>query len=103
MGEILGAVVLAEDLVKPVFQFKPVKILADGDESQDGQTVIYEKGGKLIQILQNLNQTAYFDLFANRLSDTKQSAVIKSFNDQKRIWYKLQNRTCNYCHGSCVN
>lgn len=103
MGEILGAVVLAEDLVKPVFQFKPVKILADGDESQDGQTVIYEKCGKLIQILQNLNQTAYIDLFANRLSDTKQSAVIKSFIDQKRIWYKLQNLTCNYCHGSCVN
>ncbi|KAL0548319.1 hypothetical protein IC582_012767 [Cucumis melo] len=103
LGEILGAVVLAEDLVKPVFQFKPVKILADGDESQDGQTVIYEKCGKLIQILQNLNQTAYIDLFANRLSDTKQSAVIKSFIDQKRIWYKLQNLTCNYCHGSCVN
>lgn len=90
MGEILGAVVLAEeDLVEPVFQFKPVKILADGVESQEGQTVVSEKGGKLIQILQNLNQTAYFDLFASRLSDKKQSAAIKSFNAQKRMWYNL--------------
>lgn len=101
MGEILGAVVLAEGgQIEPVFQFKPVKIFAGGVESQDGQTVIDERGGKIIQILQNLNQTAYFDLFANRLNDEIQSAVIKGFNDQKQMW--MRNRTCNNCHGSCV-
>lgn len=103
MGEILGAVVLVEEgHIEPVFEFKPVKIFADGVESQDGQTVILEKGGKLIQILQNLNQTAYFDLFANRLSDKKQPAVIKSVNAQKGMWNKLQKHTCDHCHGSCV-
>lgn len=110
MSEILGAVVLSGDDgvkstnldIEPIFHFKPVKIFADGVESQDGETVIYEKGGKLVKVLQNLNQTAYFDLFANRLSDMKQSAVIKSFIDQKRMWNKPQNNTGNCCRGSCV-
>lgn len=84
-GEILGAVALADDL-KPNVQVKPVKIFAEGVESTDGQTVIDEKEGKLVKILENVNSTVFYDLFANRLNDTKQSAVIGSFDDQRRQW-----------------
>uniref|UniRef100_A0A7N2LW35 Inosine/uridine-preferring nucleoside hydrolase domain-containing protein n=1 Tax=Quercus lobata TaxID=97700 RepID=A0A7N2LW35_QUELO len=84
-GEILGAVALAGDL-KPTVQVKPVKIYAEGIESKDGQTVIDEKDGKLVKILENVKPTAYYDLFANRLGDMKQSAIIGSFDEQKRLW-----------------
>lgn len=84
-GEILGAVALADDL-KPNVQVKPVKILAEGVESTDGQTVIDEKEGKFVKILENVNSTVFYDLFADRLNDTKQSAVIGSFDGQRRQW-----------------
>ncbi|XP_050240259.1 nucleoside hydrolase 3-like isoform X3 [Quercus robur] len=83
--EILGALVLAGDL-KPTMQVKPVKILAEGVESTDGQTMIDEKDGKLVKILEDVNYTAYYDLFANRLNDLKQSAVIGSVDEQRRLW-----------------
>ena len=42
--------------------------------------------------LSSMNRTAYFDLFAKRVSDKiqsqSQSAVVKSFNDQKGMWNK---------------
>ncbi|KAM4126681.1 hypothetical protein ACJW30_02G033000 [Castanea mollissima] len=83
--EILGALVLAGDL-KPTMQVKPVKVFAEGVESTDGQTMIDEKDGKLVKILEDVNYTAYYDLFANRLNDLKQSAVIGSFDEQRRLW-----------------
>ncbi|KAM4116214.1 hypothetical protein ACB094_02G033300 [Castanea mollissima] len=83
--EILGALVLSGDL-KPTMQVKPVKVFAEGVESTDGQTMIDEKDGKLVKILEDLNYTAYYDLFANRLNDLKQSAVIGSFDEQRRLW-----------------
>ena len=67
-------------------QVKPVKILAEGVESTDGQTMIDEKDGKLVKILEDVNNTAYYDLFANRLNDLKQSAVIGSVDEQRRLW-----------------
>ncbi|KAM4126682.1 hypothetical protein ACJW30_02G033100 [Castanea mollissima] len=84
-GEIIGAVAVASDL-KLTVQVKPVKIFAEGIESKDGQTVIEEKDGKLVKILENVNPTAFYDLFASRLGDMKQSAVIGSFDEQKRLW-----------------
>lgn len=87
-GEILGAIVLAREhsLLKPTLQVKPIKVFAEGVESNDGQTVIDEKHGKLIKILENVNPAAYYDLFANQLGDAKQSAVVGSFDDQRRMW-----------------
>ncbi|KAF2311021.1 hypothetical protein GH714_019166 [Hevea brasiliensis] len=43
LGEILGAVVLAGDsFLNPILQIKPIKVLADGAESKDGQIVVDE-------------------------------------------------------------
>ncbi|KAM7278120.1 hypothetical protein ACFE04_005254 [Oxalis oulophora] len=90
LGEILGAVVLAaeQSSLKPVFGIKPVTVLAKGMESTDGHVVIDEKQGKLIRILTNVNAKAYYDEFANKMGNRKQSAVVGSFNDQKRKWSK---------------
>ncbi|KAI3918109.1 hypothetical protein MKX01_041429 [Papaver californicum] len=75
LGEILGAVILASDQhLNPAYQVKPVKVLATGNLSKDGQIVIDKKHGK------------YYGEFANLLGEKKQSAVVGSFREQKKIW-----------------
>lgn len=87
LGEILGAVVMANDrLLNPTIQAKPITVLANGDISKDGQIVIDKNHGRLVNILENLDPEAYYDHFSNLLGDKMQSAVVGSFNDQKRIW-----------------
>ncbi|KAI3863883.1 hypothetical protein MKW98_031475 [Papaver atlanticum] len=85
LGEILGAVILACDL-NPTFQVKPVNVSATGDVSRDGQTIIDEIHGKLVKVIESVDTRKYFAEFANLLGETKQTAVIGSFNQQKKIW-----------------
>ena len=93
LGEILGAVILANDhLLNPTIQVKPITLLATGDVSEDGQIVIDRNHGKLVNILDNLDPEAYYDHFSNLLGSKTQSAVIGSFYDQKRVWSRL-NKT----------
>ncbi|XP_065863521.1 nucleoside hydrolase 3-like isoform X2 [Euphorbia lathyris] len=93
LGEILGAVILGGDnsLLNTVLQMKPIKIVAGGIESKDGETVIDEKQGKLIKVLENVDSEAYYDVFAKQLGNKKQSAVIGSFDEQKKIWSRQTN------------
>ncbi|RWR93654.1 Inosine-uridine preferring nucleoside hydrolase family protein isoform 1 [Cinnamomum micranthum f. kanehirae] len=93
LGEILGAVILANDhLLNPTMQVKPITLLATADVSEDGQIVIDWNHGKLVNILDNLDPEAYYDHFSNLLGSKAQSAVIGSFYDQKRVWSRL-NKT----------
>ncbi|XP_057959765.1 nucleoside hydrolase 3 [Malania oleifera] len=88
LGEILGAVILAgdHDRLNVTFHSRPIKITATGVESRDGQIFIDKKHGKLVKILERVDPSAYYDQFANRLGDKEQSAVLGSFDDQKRMW-----------------
>lgn len=87
-GEILGAVALGSNhsSLKPTYRVKPIKVFAEGVESKDGQTVIDEKHGKWVKILKHINRKAYYQLFAKQLGNVEQSAVMGSFDDQKRMW-----------------
>ncbi|KAG8658763.1 hypothetical protein MANES_03G189100v8 [Manihot esculenta] len=99
LGEILGAVVLAGDsLLNPISRMKPIKVLAEGVESKDGQIVVDEKQGKLVKILESVDPVAYYDLFAKQLGVKKQSAVIGSFEEQRRMW-SLQPSSSNHNNG----
>ncbi|CAK7332913.1 unnamed protein product [Dovyalis caffra] len=93
LGEILGAVVLAGDHSKldPTFLAKPIMVLAEGDVSKDGQVVIDEKQGKFVKILENVDPEAHYNLFAKQLCIKKQSAVVGSFDEQRRIWSVPRN------------
>ncbi|KAJ8573791.1 hypothetical protein K7X08_010302 [Anisodus acutangulus] len=88
LGEILGAVVLAGDysVLKSTYYVENIKVTASRYESEDGQITIDEKQGKSVEVLENLDHLAYYDVFANRLSDEKQSAVVGSFDEQRRLW-----------------
>ncbi|CAN4113533.1 unnamed protein product [Withania somnifera] len=94
LGEILGAVVLAGDysVLNSTFGNKNIKVTASGNESEDGQILIDEKQGKSVKVLENLDPLAYYNAFANRLGDVKQSAVVGSFDEQRRIWNTPSNR-----------
>ncbi|KAL3380361.1 hypothetical protein AABB24_000812 [Solanum stoloniferum] len=87
VGEILGAVILASDysVLKSTFDVKKIKVSATGYESVDGQIIIDEKQGKSMKVLKNVDHLGYYNVFANRLSDEKQSAVVGSFNRQTRL------------------
>lgn len=87
VGEILGAVILASDysVLKSTFDVKKIKVSATGYESVDGQIIIDEKQGKTVKVLKNVDHLGYYNVFANRLSDEKQSAVVGSFNRQTRL------------------
>ncbi|CAK9185836.1 unnamed protein product, partial [Ilex paraguariensis] len=90
VGEILGAVILADDL-KSTFEIKHIKVSSTGDESEDGQVIIDNIRGKPVKILQHIDPMAYYDLFANQLGDKQQSAVVGSFDEQRRIWSTPNN------------
>ncbi|KAK7348185.1 hypothetical protein VNO80_22735 [Phaseolus coccineus] len=93
LGEILGAVVLADSNsgLDPKFEEKPIKVLADGNESSDGKVVVDEKGGKLVRILSSVDAKAYHSLYANKLGHEEQSAQIGSFEEQRRRWSHPHN------------
>nr|GMD70583.1 uncharacterized protein LOC109168195 isoform X1 [Ipomoea batatas] len=88
VGEILGSVLVAGDVsaLKPTFGIKKIKVCATGVESDDGQMVIIEKQGKRVKVLENVDASAYYHLYANILGDGKQSAVVGSFLEQTRRW-----------------
>lgn len=104
LGEILGAVALTCDhsSLKPTLRVEPIKVFAEGVESKDGQTVIDKNHGKLVKILEKIDTAAYHDLYANQLGNTKQSAVLGSYDDQRRKWSTPPNYP-NFVPGNGLN
>ncbi|KAK3200392.1 hypothetical protein Dsin_023807 [Dipteronia sinensis] len=87
LGEILGAVILGgHSHLNLTYNFKPLKIVADGDISNVGQIIIDEEQGKPVKVMESVNVAAYYDHFAEVLRDKNQSAVIGSFQEQEEIW-----------------
>ncbi|XAR49079.1 hypothetical protein NMG60_11032134 [Bertholletia excelsa] len=88
LGEVIGAVILSNDPLhlNPTFQPKPLKILATGDILKDGQVAIEGIEGKNVKILESIDQSKYYEHFANVLGDSRQTAVIASFDEQKGMW-----------------
>lgn len=87
-GEILGAVVLADGLssLNPKFEVKPLKVLAEDDQSSDGKMIIDERKGKLVRILEKVDTKSYHILYAKRLGDKNQTAKVGSFSEQSKKW-----------------
>lgn len=72
--------------LNPTFEVKSIRVFAEGVESKDGQILVDRKQGKLVRVLDNLDPMAYYNIYAYRLGNKKQSAVIGSFDEQRRIW-----------------
>ncbi|XP_047317868.1 uncharacterized protein LOC124921279 [Impatiens glandulifera] len=89
MGEIIGAVNLGggeNGRLKTEFMEMAIRVVAKGMESEDGETIVDEKKGKLIKVMVKMNNKAYYNEFTKGLEKEEQSAVIGSFEEQKSKW-----------------
>ncbi|XP_074592724.1 nucleoside hydrolase 3-like isoform X3 [Curcuma longa] len=86
LGELLGAVFLVDhSKLNPVIETKPITVLT-GSMSEDGQIRVDERHGKPVDIVDDLDSEAYYNVFASLLGDKKQSAVVGSYEEQKKLW-----------------
>ncbi|KAL8264059.1 hypothetical protein R6Q59_022189 [Mikania micrantha] len=88
LSEILGAIILAGDrkLLNSTFETKHLKVFAEGQLSRDGEVIFDPHKKKGIKVLQGFNDESCYDVFSNSLLRRKHSAVIGSFDQQKRLW-----------------
>ncbi|KAM3265745.1 putative protein isoform X1 [Capsicum annuum] len=87
IGEILGAVVAGDlSALKSTFEVKKLKVSATGVESEDGEIIIDKAQGKAVRVMVNLDPSVYYNILIKRLGNKNQSAVIGSFNEQRKIW-----------------
>ncbi|KAG2273554.1 hypothetical protein Bca52824_056109 [Brassica carinata] len=88
LGEVLGAVYLGEDhaSLKPRLRAEHIRVIAEGDESKDGQVLIDNLRGRQVKILERVDVRGCYESFASRLTDKNQSAVIGSFEEQRKKW-----------------
>lgn len=88
-GEILGAIILVDDHQKHLnsnFGIEHLKVNAEGMLSKDGEVTFDTHKNKGFKVLQGFNHVSCYNIFSNRLLHKKQSAVIGSFDEQKRLW-----------------
>nr|VDD19826.1 unnamed protein product [Brassica oleracea] len=95
LGEIVGALFLGGDhaVLKPKLRDEQVKVIAEGSESKDGQILIDKLHGRRVQILESIDSRGCYESFASKLNDKRQSAVIGSFEEQRKKWITSPSRT----------
>uniref|UniRef100_A0ACD5U396 Uncharacterized protein n=1 Tax=Avena sativa TaxID=4498 RepID=A0ACD5U396_AVESA len=86
LGELLGSVFLVQQSHIDHSIIERAISVSSGDAGTDGQTVLHPTNGKLVKVLDHLDVSAYYTQFAELLSAKKQSAVVGSFDEQKRMW-----------------
>lgn len=92
LGEILGAIIFASDEnnLNSTFEIKYLKVQAKGDLSSDGQVIDDTTKTKGVRVLKDFNHESVYNVFATHLFRRTQSAVIGSFDEQKRLWSSSQ-------------
>ncbi|CAN1768331.1 Nucleoside hydrolase 3 [Linum perenne] len=90
-GEIAGAVLLAGDnyVLKPILQDQSVMLVAEGDESIDGQIMVDEKQGNVVKTLKYIDPNEYYVVFANQLGEKSNLLLYEVFRSRKE---------CGACH-----
>ncbi|KAK9077796.1 hypothetical protein SSX86_006134 [Deinandra increscens subsp. villosa] len=90
LGEILGAVIVGGDqkLLNSTFGMEHLMVHADGGLSRDGEVIFdtQKKKKKRVKVLKGFNDESFYNIYSDHLLRRKQSAVIGSFDDQKRLW-----------------
>ena len=88
LGELLGAVFLVQQShINHSIAERAISV-SSGHVDTDGQTVLHQSNGKLVKVLDHLDANTYYTEVAKLLNTKKQSAVVASFDAQKRMWSK---------------
>ena len=88
LGELLGSMFLVQQSHLNYSITEKVINVGSGHVSMDGQTILDETNGKLVKVLDRLDSDAYYTELAKLLATKKQSALVGSFDEQKRVWSK---------------
>ncbi|KAF6984686.1 hypothetical protein CFC21_002654 [Triticum aestivum] len=88
LGELLGAVFLVQQSHLNHSITQRAITVRSGHVNIDGQTILRGTNGKVVKVLDHLDADAYYTEFAKLLNAKKQSAVVGSFDEQKRMWNK---------------
>lgn len=88
LGELLGAMFLAQQSHRNYSITERAISVRYGHVSINGQTILDETNGKLVKVLDHLDSDAYYTELAKLLATKKQSALVGSFDEQKRTWSK---------------
>ncbi|XP_078179183.1 nucleoside hydrolase 3-like isoform X2 [Carex rostrata] len=92
LGEILGAFFLVEGSnLSHKVQMKSIEVLSNNNISEDGWIIIGNGHDKLVKIITDIEKEAFYTNFANSLNSKRQSAVIASFDEQKKLWGNLSD------------
>ncbi|KAK9077797.1 hypothetical protein SSX86_006135 [Deinandra increscens subsp. villosa] len=88
LGEILGAIIIADDrkLLNSTFGIEHLMVYADGGLSMDGEVIFDTQKKKGFKVLKGFNRESFYSIYSDHLLRRKQSAVIGSFDEQKRLW-----------------
>ncbi|KAL6909954.1 hypothetical protein ACP4OV_001212 [Aristida adscensionis] len=90
LGELLGSMFLVQQSHLNVSLTERIISVGSGYVSTDGQTILDETNGMLVKVLERLDANSYYREFAKLLTAKKQSALVGSFDEQKRMWSKVQ-------------
>lgn len=93
LGEILGAFFLVEGSnLSHKVRMKSIEVLSNNNISEDGWIIHLGNGhDKLVKIITDIEKEAFYTNFANSLNSKRQSAVIASFDEQKKLWRNLSD------------
>ncbi|CAI9284950.1 unnamed protein product [Lactuca saligna] len=88
LGEILGAIIFSGDkkTLNSTFQVEHLRVIAEGRTQEDGQVIVDTRKTKGFKVLEDFDIVSCYNIFAEHLDSREQSAIIGSFDEQKRIW-----------------
>ncbi|XP_025807934.1 uncharacterized protein LOC112886291 isoform X2 [Panicum hallii] len=88
LGELLGSMFLVQQSHLNCSITEKAINVGSGHVSMHGQTILDETNGKLVKVLDRLDSDAYYTELAKLLATKQQSALVGSFDEQKRVWSK---------------
>lgn len=88
LGEILGAIIFSGDkkTLNSTFQVEHLRVIAEGRTQEDGQVIVDTRKTKGFKVLEDFDIVSCYNIFAEHLDSREQSAIIGSFDEQKRLW-----------------
>lgn len=88
LGEVLGSMFLVQQSHLNYSITEKAISVGSGHVSMDGQTILDETNGKLVKVLDRLHSDTYYTELAKLVATKNQSALVGSFDEQKRMWSK---------------
>jgi hypothetical protein len=95
LGEVLGSMFLVQQSHLNYSITEKAISVGSGHVIMDGQTLLHETNAKLVKVLDCLHSDVYYTELSQLLATKMQSALVGSFDEQKRMWSKANYKGCD--------